>query len=99
METPTPADTPTLLPDIKPTACISSSSTSLSDLLALSGLPNKTTSAIYLVILALVSLAQVASWSTPTNITNSPNPDADACMSSNGEKIAFARNDGNDWDL
>lgn len=54
---------------------------------------------MFTIMLVLVSSVQAASWSAPLNLTNSPQTEADACISGNGEKVAFARNDGEDWEI
>jgi hypothetical protein len=52
-----------------------------------------------IITLSTLSAVQAAPWDTTLNITSSPQTEADACISGNGEKVAFARNNGEDWEI
>jgi hypothetical protein len=55
---------------------------------------------LFLVIsLALISIVDAASWDSPINLTKSTARDRDSCISDDGSKIAFARDDGEDWEI
>ena len=55
---------------------------------------------ILLVIsLAFVSIVDAGSWDSAINLTQSTATDRDSCISADGSKIAFARDDGEDWEV
>jgi len=54
----------------------------------------------FIVTLTLISTVQASSYALPVNLTNSTEIGAtDVCISGDGSKIAFARNDGEDWEI
>ena len=55
---------------------------------------------VFLVIsLASVSIVDAGSWDSPIKLTKSTATDRDSCISDDGSKIAFARDDGEDWEV